>query len=422
MKILLLPVGSHGDVHPFVGLGSRLQQRGHDVTLATSEPFGELAQRMGLKFEALGTTEEFQRLLDHPDLWHPRKAPAFVAREGILPGMHRQYEFIKSHYQPQQTLIVGSCLGFGCPLAHESFGVPFASLHLQPVVFLSEHQSPTLARFTLTQDWVPRWLKRFQFRMGVWMAHDRVLLKETNAFRTKLGLPPVRSVYPMWHSPQLNLGMFPEWFAPPQPDWPQPTILPGFPLWDEKGVTEVPPDVEDFLSAGDPPIAFTPGSAMVQGEKFFAAAVDACQRTGRRGMLLTRHARHVPAELPEGVKHVEYAPFSEILPRCAALVYHGGVGTLSQALAAGIPHVVMPMAFDQPDNAMRIKRLGVGDFIWPASFRGGKLAAVLERLFSSEDVRNRCAKLAARISGQDALGKACDAIEKLVPERAPGTV
>jgi UDP:flavonoid glycosyltransferase YjiC (YdhE family) len=221
----------------------------------------------------------------------------------------------------------------------------------------------------------------------------------------------------MMHSPLLIAAMFPEWFAPRQPDWPQQTVFTGFPRWDEKGVTHVAPEIADFLRAGDPPIAFTPGSAHTHARDFWAAAIDACVRLRHRGMLLTRHAEQVPRDLPDGVRHFDYVPFSEVLPQCAALVYHGGIGTLSQALAAGVPHVIMPMAHDQPDNATRIKRLGVGDYLWPYQFRGRRLAAMLERLLSCDQVKRQCREVAARLDGDDGIGRACEVIEQAARQK-----
>ncbi len=146
-------------------------------------------------------------------------------------------------------------------------------------------------------------------------------------------------------------------------------MLTGFPLFDEKQVHALSPEVEDFLNAGEKPLVFTPGSAMLQGEKFFAAAAQACALSGRRGILLTRFPKQLPAKLPEGVKHFDYVPLSGLLPRAAAMVYHGGVGTCAQALAAGIPHLITPMAHDQHDNASRVARLGVGvELSTPAPF------------------------------------------------------
>jgi UDP:flavonoid glycosyltransferase YjiC (YdhE family) len=110
---------------------------------------------------------------------------------------------------------------------------------------------------------------------------------------------------------------------------------------------------------------------------------------------------------------VPYAPFSELLPRCAALVHHGGVGTMSQAMAAGVPQLVQPMSHDQPDNAERIKRMGIGDWLSVRKFTAGNVAAKLRRLLNSPDVAARCAAVAKRFEDERPLERTADLIEQL---------
>jgi UDP:flavonoid glycosyltransferase YjiC (YdhE family) len=189
--------------------------------------------------------------------------------------------------------------------------------------------------------------------------------------------------------------------------------LAGFPLFDERGLAEVPADVEAFLAAGEAPLVFTPGTAMKQGQAFFAAAVEACGRLGRRGMLLTRFPEQVPSPLPEGVRHFGYVPFSQVFPRAAAVVHHGGVGTTAQALAAGVPQLVMPLAHDQPDNAARVRRLGAGRAIAVKKFRGPAVAAALGELIGSAEVRARCRAVAAKFAGDGGVEEVVRALEEL---------
>jgi UDP:flavonoid glycosyltransferase YjiC (YdhE family) len=186
----------------------------------------------------------------------------------------------------------------------------------------------------------------------------------------------------------------------------------GFPLWDERSYAELPAEVQEFLDAGEPPIVFTPGSANVFGKPFFQAAVDACHRLGRRGIVLSRFREQIPVPLPNGVRHFGYVPFSQLLPKAAALVHHGGIGTTAQGLAAGIPQLVMPLAHDQFDNAARLKRLGVGDWIIPSRFRSPAVAATLNDLLGSGAVARACRTVAEKFSGKNGVASAADAIEQ----------
>jgi UDP:flavonoid glycosyltransferase YjiC (YdhE family) len=131
---------------------------------------------------------------------------------------------------------------------------------------------------------------------------------------------------------------------------------------------------------------------------------------------LTRFPEQVPPALPDGIRHFEYVPFSQVFPRAAAVVHHGGVGTTAQALAAATPQLVMHMAHDQPDNAAHVLRLGVGRPISPKGFRGHRVAKALGELLQSPEVAKQCRAVAAKFHGADPLGGACHAIEALIPK------
>ncbi|HJY34289.1 MAG TPA: nucleotide disphospho-sugar-binding domain-containing protein, partial [Vicinamibacterales bacterium] len=104
---------------------------------------------------------------------------------------------------------------------------------------------------------------------------------------------------------------------------------------------------------------------------------------------------------------------SDVLPRCAALVSHGGIGTLAQGLAAGVPQLTMPMGFDQPDNATRLERLGVGRWVIPSKFDGDRVAATLRALLDDGRTAARCREWSERIRARNAIEETCDLLEQL---------
>lgn len=413
MNVLITTYGSSGDVHPMLGLALALRERGHQVTLVTSGYFQDLAERAGIEFVGLGTREEFLQVVRDPDLWHHRRGFRCVWR-AVERVLRDEYRIVRERYLPGETVALTSCLGFGTRIAHEKLGVPLVNVHLQPAVLWSEHASPQLGPM-LAGPRVPRWLKRLQFWTAETFFIDRTIAPFVNAFRRELQLAPVQRTMRWWHTGTRSVCLFPEWYAPRQPDWPADVTLTQFPLWDERGVTEVPAELEEFLERFGPPIVFTPGSGMAQGAQFFREAVAACRILKRPGMLLTRFGEQIPANLPQNVRHFEYVPFSELLPRAAAIVHHGGIGTTAQALRAGIPQLIMPMSHDQPDNAARVRRLGAGEWLRPSAFRGPRVARVLERLLNSDQVRQSCAAVAARFTDVEPFSKACDLIEATVP-------
>ena len=417
MRALLIAIGSHGDVHPFVGLGLALRARGHEVTLMASGHFEPLARRVGLDFAPAGSAAEYEALALRPELWHPVKGFRLIM-QNTTQLLRPVYEFIARSYVPGETVVAASTLGLGARVAQDKLGVPTATVHLQPSTIRTSHETPRLPGGPF-RPWQPTWVKSALWWVADRLVIDPALAPGVNAFRAEVGLPPVNGIMKgWWNSPDRVIGMFPEWFARPQPDWPPQTRLAGFPLYDEKGLEPLPEALVRFLDAGDKPVAFTPGSAMWQGRAFFDAAVGTCRLLGRRGLLLTRRAEHVPPGLPPEVLHVPYAPFSELLPRCAALVHHGGVGTSSQALAAGVPQLVTPMAHDQPDNAERLERLGVARWLPIQRFEPEPAAKLLGELLESAAVAEACAAVQRRLRPEDGVARACELLEELSGRRS----
>jgi len=192
----------------------------------------------------------------------------------------------------------------------------------------------------------------------------------------------------------------------------------SFPLFDDRSGRPLDDELAGWIDAGEPPIAFTAGTANVQARDFFAVAARASSRLGRRAVLLTGTPEQLPRDLPDGVRHVAYAPFSELFPRCAAVVHHGGVGTSAQALAAGVPQLLMPMSFDQPDNAVRLRRLGVARFVLPRRFTAERVAAELASLLASEPAHAACQRYRDLLAHQDPLASTCDHLEALTESPA----
>ncbi|MGB7763209.1 MAG: nucleotide disphospho-sugar-binding domain-containing protein [Bryobacteraceae bacterium] len=420
MHVLLPTLGSSGDVHPMIALGMALRRRGHRATIATNEVFGDSVRSAGLEFLALGTAAEAQETIADPRLWHPVKCFQCVAERVFIPALPRLYDIIASHAGPNLVVAApGTCLG--ARVAQEKLGVRLATVHLQPALIRSLVDSGRQGRIAMGPR-VPRLVKQSLFWFVDTFFVNPHVLPRLNGFRARLGLPPVGNVLDDYlHSTQLVIGLFPEWFAPPQPDWPPHTHLTGFVLYDAGGERETAAAAEEFLDAGPPPVVFTPGSAAAGQKKFFLESVEACRIAGFRAMLVTNFPGQLPAGLPPSVQGFSYLPFSRILPRCAALVCYGGIGTLAQAIKAGIPLLVVPHAHDQPDNALRIERLGLGRGLYPERYKAATVARMLNEIIGSSQVRQRCPQYAQEIDTETSLRRTSELIEQLGREQPSST-
>ena len=412
-QFLMTALGSYGDVHPVVGLGAALVARGHRVKIVTNPYFEHVVAGAGLQMEPLGTREDYVRLSRHPDLWHPIRGPKLVLGQAAGKMLRPLYDLLVANYLPGETVFCAHAMDLASRVAGEHLKAPVASVLFAPGVLWSVHDSPRL-KGTLLGPGVPHWIKRFQYSLSDRFFVRPLLGPALNGLRHEVGLPAVERIFSKWFfKSDLTLGLFPDWFGPRQPDWPTNTKTVGFPLWDAPGDVALPDGVRKFLDAGTPPIAFSPGSANNEAHHFFEAAVDACQRLGRRGILLTKYDHQLPPKLPDSVYHVGFVPMSQLLPRTAALVHHGGVGSCGQGFAAGVPQVVRPMSYDQFDNSRRVVRLGAGAEISVRRFAGERVADALAALLSSQAVASRCRDLSGRCDGAAALSGACDALEEL---------
>lgn len=415
---ILVALGSSGDVHPFIGIGRELRRRGMRVTLVAAGWFREVAEKAGLTFVDPLPELDFVTSIEDERIWDPLRGTPVILDLFVRPLLEPVYRVIEraraaDAVRGEATVVVASSLALGARVAQERLGVTLVTVHLSPVLFRSLDDPPRVPGLLVHRG--PHWFRRLQWGLADRLLIDPFIGRWLNPFRASLGLPPARGLMRDWiHSPLRTLGLFPEWFAEPEPEWPQQVRLTGFPLYSEEGVSDADDRLRGWLEEGPPPILFTPGSAHLHGHEFFAAAADACRQLRRRGLLLTRFPDQVPAELPAGVRHAAFVPFRWLVPRSAALVHHGGVGTLSQGLAGGVPQIVMPMGFDQFDNAARIARLGVGAALARKAFRGPALASLLGRLLADQAVTDRCRAVASRFAGIDGITAAADEVEAAV--------
>jgi UDP:flavonoid glycosyltransferase YjiC (YdhE family) len=223
-------------------------------------------------------------------------------------------------------------------------------------------------------------------------------------------LPPTKqlALFEGQYSPRLNLALFPSLFAEPQADWPANTITCGFARYDGTVVApDLKAELDAFLAQGEPPIVFTLGSsvAMDAGD-FFAKAAAAATRLNRRALLVT--GQDPPPALPAKVKAFRYLPYSEVFPHAAVNVHQGGIGTLAQALAAGRPQLVMPAAFDQPDNARRAVRLGVARTLPLQRASVDAMVANLAALLSNRNYQVRASETEETIRNQNGARRAAE--------------
>jgi len=194
-----------------------------------------------------------------------------------------------------------------------------------------------------------------------------------------------------------NIYVCGQW-VPPAPDW------------------SPPPDLVEFLAAGEPPLYLGFGSmaGLVQPgllEELIGAVA------GRRVLFYPGWSDVRSSDLPPGFCVVRDTPHDWLFPRTSAVIHHGGAGTTHSAARAGVPSVVVPLAGDQFFWADRLARLGVAPA--PVKVRKLRAASLARSIAQAEkaDVRARSAALGAQMAGEQGLAHAISAIGTLMMTR-----
>jgi UDP:flavonoid glycosyltransferase YjiC (YdhE family) len=180
----------------------------------------------------------------------------------------------------------------------------------------------------------------------------------------------------------------------------------------------MPPELIRFLDSGGQPVVFTLGSSAVWvARDFFRESIEAAKRLGRRAVLLIGDERNRPPSLPEGVIAVDYAPYQTLLPRACAVVHHGGVGTTSQGLLAGVPTLIVPFAFDQSDNAEHAYKLGTSRTLYLKNYFARRVANELHELLNHPTYARGAVEVSQQLKQEDGPGRASDLIEQVMYKR-----
>lgn len=396
MRVLIITLGSLGDLLPFLTIAKALRARGHEVCIGASSKFETHVRSIGVDFASVFASERLQIPVEDARFWDLDRTWSLGWERVMAPAMRPTYEFIRDERSKGPCVVLAHWAAFGARLAEEKLGVPLCTVYLSP---------EALNACDVTGIGAPRWRG---------FSEDEVFGPLLNAYRHELGLRPASQICSRWvHSPRQGLALFPEWLCARPFCWPAQVKTTGFVTFDAALSPTPLQHVEDFLGDADRPIVFTPGTGMPHAAHFFRESLAVCESLGARAILLTPYSAQVPDNLPPWALHVDYIPLNAILERVSALVYHGGIGTCAQAIRAAVPQFLAPMVTDQFDNAHHVEALGLGVSVPMKEYRQQRVTPKLTALLNSADTRQICSRFAARFAEQEPLDGICDTIERL---------
>lgn len=428
MKIVLATFGSLGDVHPMIALGIELKRRGHKIVFAAMEFYREKIDTLGFEFRPLRPNVNPEDRELARTIMNAKDGTERLILDVLMPNLMPMYEDLSEAVKGADVLISGEVV-YAAASVVEKTKIRWITTSLAPASFLSAYDPfvpPPAPWMENVRFLGANFHKALYFMLRRSIRHWYTPYKE---FRRKLDLSENHDpIFDGKYSKLLHLAMFSKILGKPQPDWHSPTLQTGFCFYDgQDDLGEMPDELNKFLDAGEPPIVFTLGSAAaLDAGNFFEESAKAARVLGRRAVLLYGVFNEPPKVTESGKWKVlsedgkktdasgivafEYAPYSQIFPRAACVVHQGGVGTTAQVLRAGVPHLIMPYAHDQPDNAARCARIGVARIVSREKYRAETAAKQLSELLGNLSYKANAIEAKRVVSVENGVRIACDAI------------
>jgi sterol 3beta-glucosyltransferase len=424
MKMTLLTYGSRGDVQPFVALALGLQKAGHSVRLAAPHRFAGFASQYGIPFTPLpGDPEQMSAWLND-------------ARNNVFRAIKSMADYVFSIAQPAALAAFSACddvdviihsflFTTGAHSLAHARGIPDVSVQTFPT-FAPTRAFPMVAMPNIppgATSYFTHWLATQIFwHVGNW-GFRRLRAANPDLFSMELRWPfPERASYRSALPEGLPLTPLLFAYSPvvlPRPgDWKTPAIhITGYFTLDTATTYQPPPDLLNYLVAGEAPICVSFGS-MVNQE---AGRIDhivraALARTRQRAVILTGWGGSKPSHHDENVFYLDAAPHDWLFPRCKSVIHHGGAGTTGAGLRAGIPNIVIPHGIDQTFWGRRVAAIGAG----PAPVDIGKLSvdSLISALVQANGaaLRHRADEIGCLTRAEDGVGEAV----RIIQEHAAG--
>lgn len=382
-----------GDVLPFFRLALRLKERKHNVTFLTHGAFKDMAVKAGLNFLPWDEAEDYPQILkDIGMIGDPlNSSDQYREFNNKYHGKDKcinEYNIISNQCSMENTVIVARHRSSSSSyLVAEKLGIPIVAIFL----------APTYVTHLPSQEEL----------------FGDIMAEEINEIRNQLDFKPIKNWISWVSCTKKCIGFWPSWFAKNQADWPFEIEAVGFPLVTEIEKQSIPDSVEAFIGNGEPPILISGGTSMLLKANFYQVAVDACKILKHPAILVSDHEELVPHDLPDYIKWYRFLPLGSLMHRMKVVIHHGGIGTLSGAMQAGVPQLSLAADTDRPDNAKRLEALGIGEYLPPIKWKPELIAERLQALMTPK-VRVACKEISEKMLKENPMDRACEFIEKAV--------
>lgn len=418
-RIVVTTFGSTGDLNPFIALGFALRSRGHDVIFAVEANFQKQLSLLGFPVRLLTGDQEkalapFRQQIFTTE--QPLTSLQLLVDHYILPTLPEKVVALHEMCQ-QADLLISVAPQFAASIVAELLPIPLVSVILTPSTLPSAQVAAQSLPMRLPAS-LQRWSNRLSWFVGGIFLR-RIVDKPINHVRRTFHVPPRSNL--MWTgnlSPQLSILAVSPAFLPRPDDWPESIKMTGFCFWDRPENWQFPERLKAFLHTDKPVVAVTAGSVAPEERALFAAyyqtSVESILACGARALVINAPTNTFFPERREEVLHLPFAPFSEVFPACAAVIHHGGIGTIAQCLRAGVPSLVVPGGIDQPFNAAQVVQRKAGLSIPRKHYTTRRAEHAVKALLSTQEYGESARAIQAQILQEDGVATLCTAVEQIL--------
>ena len=422
-RIVVTTFGSTGDLNPFIALALALRSRGHDVHFAVEANFASQLRLLEFPVHLLtGDQEKALAPFRHKIFTtaQPLTSLRLLVDHYILPTLPAKVTELRAICQ-QADLLISVAPQFAASIVAELLHIPWVSVILTP----STLPSASIAAQPQSVP-LPASLQRLSNRFS-WFAGGMVLRqivdRPINRVRRAFGVPPRSNL--MWTgnlSPLLTTLAISSAFLPRPDDWPESVKMTGFCFWDRPTNWQCPETLQAFLHTEKPVVAVTAGSVAPEERslflEYYQTSIESILACGAQALVINAPENIRLREPWEDVLHLPFAPFSEVFPSCAAVIHHGGIGTIAQCLRAGVPSLVVPGGMDQPFNAAQVAQCKAGIWIARKHYTRKRAEQALRALISTPMYGQRMREIQAQILQEDGVATLCTLVEQILGHAA----
>ena len=415
MQITIIAGGSRGDVQPYVALGKGLKEAGHTVRFLSSDDFHDLVTDYDLDFFTTGgsaqaVAQSLQVLLEQGKMLKILSQMRHASEKQAVQAAEKGVVACQG-----SDLILGGLSGlFSGQALSEKLGIPLLLAYLVP--FTPTREFPS-ALIPVPQTPLTRWANKPSHRLTQQIMWQSFRSADNKARAAVLHIPPASFWGPfssLKRQRQSVLYGYSSHVLPHPKDWDDSQHVTGYWFLEPPQGWEPPADLLHFLQSGTPPVYIGFGSMTnSKPEETADLVLQALARTGQRGVLYAGWGGLKKEQLPDHVFMTDSIPHTWLFPRMAAVVHHGGVGTTSAGLAAGVPSIITPFFADQPFWGQRVYELGVGPRPIPRRrLTVDNLTEAIRHAVSDQEMRKRAASLGERIRAENGVAQAVTIIEQ----------